>query len=105
MHLKFDLGQILATPGALSALEQYGIRPLQLLARHAMGDWGSVCSDDAKLNDEAVQSGGRVLSSYEISPQCIVWIITEAASETDDTSHDPQLPQRSCTTILLPSEY
>lgn len=94
---RFDLGQIVTTPGALAACKPE--RLLQCLARHARGDWGNVCGEDAATNDEAVDEGFRILSAYPIDPAkpCkgfgdnTLWIITEA--------------DRSVTTFLLPDEY
>jgi hypothetical protein len=34
----FDLGQLVATPGALAALEKSGQNPMDFLSRHVMGD-------------------------------------------------------------------
>lgn len=36
----FSLGQTVATPGALAALEQASVPPHALLWRHVTGDWG-----------------------------------------------------------------
>ena len=36
----FPFGQIVATPGALSALGAEGITPFALISRHLSGDWG-----------------------------------------------------------------
>jgi hypothetical protein len=91
---RFELGQIVATPGALRLLEETGVTPLDLLARHATGDWGEVCADDASANDVALIHGERVLSAYILVPgadPARIWIITES--------------DRSATTLLLPSEY
>lgn len=88
---KFSPGQVVATPGALAVLEKHHCSPMDLLARHLSGDWGSVPVEDAELNDQAVQSDGRVLSSYRIGLDTRIWVITEG--------------DRSATTILLPSEY
>ena len=90
------LGQLLATPGALTALTESGESPGQFVARHAAGDWGEVCAEDARLNDEAVKDGSRILSAYRTAKGERIWIITEAA---DDSGN------RSATTILLPDEY
>jgi len=38
----FPLGQVVATPGALEALEEAGVAVGTLLARHAVGDWGDL---------------------------------------------------------------
>ena len=87
----FPLGQNLATPGALEALAASGQSPVEFLRRHVVGDYGIVGSDDAKLNDEAVINGERLLSAYRTKKGEKIWIITEA--------------DRSVTTILLPEEY
>lgn len=92
----FLLGQVVATPGALAALDASGESPAIFLARHATGDWGEVCSDDKQLNDEAVKDGSRILSAYRTAKGERIWIITEAADETGS---------REATTILLPDEY
>jgi hypothetical protein len=42
---KFPLGQLVATPGALGALEEAGQLPGDFLSRHVAGDWGEVCPD------------------------------------------------------------
>ena len=36
----FDLGQLVATPEALAALEKSGQSPMDFLSRHVTGDWG-----------------------------------------------------------------
>ena len=96
--IKFRLGRVVATPGALAALEESNQTAIPFIIRHQTGDWGSeVCEDDKKLNDEAVAHEGdedqqqRVLSCYRTSKGERLWLITEW--------------DRSVTTILLPSEY
>ena len=42
----FPLGQIVATPGALEALESSLQTPAEFLTRHARGDWGDLSADD-----------------------------------------------------------
>lgn len=90
-HCKFCPGQILATPGALAALQEYACAPLTLLARHLCGDWGDLPEADARLNDTALETGGRLFSSYPLGGDTRIWLITEQ--------------DRSATTFLLPSEY
>jgi hypothetical protein len=92
----FSLGQVVATPGALEALEMAGNAPSNFLRRHIRGDWGDLSSEDKTLNDESIQSGARIFSSYQLNDGEKVWVITEAA---DDSGC------RLATTILLPSEY
>jgi hypothetical protein len=92
----FHPGQLLATPGALQALQESGQAPGDFLRRHLAGDWGEVCPEDWCLNDQALKDGGRVLSAYSTLRGVKLWVITEAA---DDQGH------RAATTLLLPQEY
>ena len=93
---KFHPGQIVATPGALEALQDAGQQPHEFLVRHLDGDWGDLDDEDRSLNDAAVIDGSRILSAYTTCKGERLWIITEAA---DDQG------RRLCTTLLLPSEY
>ncbi len=93
---KFPLGQIVATPAALEAIEAAGQTPDFFLAKHASGDWGEVSKGDKKLNDEALVDGSRLLSAYRTLKDERIWVITEAADEDGD---------RLATTILLPEQY
>lgn len=94
---RFELGQIVSTPGALAACSNVQLH--KCLARHLTGDWGCICADDREANEEALSGGERLLSAYPIDPAkpCegfgpnTLWIITEA--------------DRSATTFLLPDEY
>ena len=88
----FSLGQIVATPGALAALEKTGQTPLDFLSRHVRGDWGELDEHDRNENELSLKRGFRLLSSYRLSSgDTKVWVITEA--------------DRSVTTLLLPDEY
>jgi hypothetical protein len=88
---KFPLGQIVATPGALSALEDCGQLPEEFINRHAQGDWGELCPEDIEANEQALNHGARLLSRYTTSSKEALYVITEW--------------DRSVTTILLPEEY
>lgn len=90
-ELPLSLGMVVGTPGAARALAQANISPMPYLIRHSMGDWGTIDPEDAKLNEQAVLDGSRILSAYDLPTGVRIWIITEA--------------DRSVTTILLPSEY
>ena len=89
----FEPGRILLTPGAIEAMQKCRTKPSVLLIRHLTGDWGTLDSDDANANKRALNPKAplRILSSYPLTPDDTVWIITE---------HD-----RSVTTLLIPSEY
>ena len=87
----FDLGQLVATPGALATLEKSGQSPMDFLSRHVTGDWGELSEDDRKENQFSLDNGFRLLSSYKTNAGDRVWVITEST--------------RSHTTLLLPEEY
>jgi hypothetical protein len=87
----FDLGQLVATPGALAALEKSGQNAMAFLSRHVSGDWGDLPKEDREENQLSLAKGFRLLSSYSTSAGDRIWIITEA-----DRSHS---------TVLLPDEY
>ena len=63
----FGVGQLVATPGALAALEKTGQSPVEFLARHVTGDWGELPVEDRTENFLSVERGFRVLSSYRTS--------------------------------------
>jgi len=84
------LGRVVGTPAAIAVLNHANVHALDLLRRHARGDWGIVCAEDARSNDDAVKHGERVLSAYEVGSEK-VWIITER--------------DRLVTTILLPDDH
>ena len=97
--ISFSLGRIVATPGALTALEKVGQTPLDYLQRHAKGDWGEVLGEeDAQANAAALVHGTRLLSSYLLPDETKLWIITEAVI-------NPDTGERAATTLLLPEEY
>jgi hypothetical protein len=87
----FPLGQVVATLGAMDALEKAGQSPIEFLQRHERGDWGIVPEEDKRENDFSVTRGLRILSAYELKTGVKIWLITEA--------------DRSATTFLLPQEY
>jgi hypothetical protein len=91
MKARFQLGQLVATQRALSALEQAGQSPLDFIRRHISGDWGDLCEDDKRENEFSVDKDLRIFSAYHTTKGEKLWIITEA--------------DRSATTILLPGEY
>jgi hypothetical protein len=87
----FDFGQLVATPGALMALEKTGQNPMEFLSRHVTGDWGEIPEEDQRENQFSLENGFRLLSSYLTTAGDRVWVITEGT--------------RSHTTLLLPDEY
>ena len=90
-RMLFNLGQVVATPGALQALEDSEQTAIEFLNRHVSGDWGELDPEDRKENEFSLKEGFRVLSAYILKTGQKIWIITEA--------------DRSVTTLLLPEEY
>jgi hypothetical protein len=90
-----ELGQVVATPGALAALTRSDI--VRALGRHVRGDWGEVCAEDWAANEASLKCGARLFSVYTGAVRADgsagekFWVITEA--------------DRSATTVLLPDEY
>ena len=91
MKAKFQLGQVVATPGALAALQDAGQDASFFIDQHVVGNWGTVDQGDWKLNNEALLVGERLLSAYVTLKNVRIWIISEA--------------DRSSTCVLLPEEY
>jgi hypothetical protein len=89
MSALFDLGVVVATPGALAILAPE--EPMVLLSRHVTGDWGDLSPDERRENEYSLKHGLRLFSSYHLGTGAKVWIVSEA--------------DRSATTILLPEEY
>ena len=87
----FPLGMVVATPGALSALEESQESPAKFIGRHVSGDWGELDSADCAENERSLKCGDRLMSAYRTSDGTKLWIITEA--------------DRSSTCVLLPEEY
>jgi hypothetical protein len=87
----FPLGMVVATPGALAELARTAEPASKFLNRHSKGDWGTVCPEDWKTNDDALLHGARLVSAYKLNDGTVIWVITES--------------DRSVTRILLPQEY
>lgn len=87
---RFPLGQVVATPGALSELNQLGVNPLELVGPHLTLEPGCLGVDDQAANVQALLDGCRVFSAY-VYVAIKFYVITEA--------------DRSSTCLLLPSEY
>ena len=103
-HLRFALGHVYATPGALDVIQDAAARAgqepayllRQLLTRHLAGDWGDLDAEDRAANEHALTTGARILSAYVLPNGDRLWLLTEAA---DDEG------VRRTSTLLLPDEY
>ncbi len=88
---KFPLGNVVATPGAIEAMNESGQTADFFLDQHAAGNWGTIDAEDWQSNDQALVEGTRLLSAYSTLKGVKIWIITEA--------------DRSSSCILLPQDY
>jgi hypothetical protein len=88
MRAEFELGMIVATPGAL--LDFGPALIAELLSRHAVGDWGDLDAHDRRENERSVGEGFRIFSAYD-TPAGRACKITEA--------------DRSSTCVLRPTDY
>lgn len=88
VNAKFELGHIVISMSLTNEVSAFSF--IQGLLRHSQCDWGNVGEDDQKMNDHALENGGRIMSIYS-EGDTTFWIITEA--------------DRSATTALLPDDY
>ncbi len=89
--VRFPLGRLFITPGAIDALEETGESPQDFIARHARLEQGELSDEDHRENLFSVDKPLRIFSAFKTADGVKLWVITEA--------------DRSATTILLPSEY
>lgn len=88
-NLPLMLGRTVVTANAKNILSSSDIATA--LRRHQSGDWGELCEEDRKVNEDALKYGDRIMSVYKSKNGTKFWIITEA--------------DRSCTTVLMPEDY
>ena len=93
MTQNFDLGQVVVTQ-AVHGLMEINLQFAQEVGRavwmYKHKRWGATCEADARMNDEALEIGERIVAKYETC-EGNIFIITEW--------------DRSVTTILFPEEY
>jgi len=89
--VRFSLGRLFLTQGAIEALEEASQSPQEFISRHARLEQGELCAEDHRENLFSVDKSLRIFSAYKTANGVKIWVITEA--------------DRSATTILMPSEY
>jgi hypothetical protein len=88
---RFEMGQLVMTPGADETLRTAQQTPAEFLLRHKNGDWGELPEEDVRENEWSLANGARLLSAYRTRTYEKLWVITEW--------------DRSVTTVLLPDDY
>lgn len=81
---EISLGEVLITQRAQELLAIVGQSATELLDRHHSGDWGDVCTDDVRSNDQARESHGLLVSGYDFPPD--IWIVVLTAEGHQTTS-------------------
>ncbi len=76
--VRFPLGQIVATHGALEALEEAGQSPQEFISRHARLEQGELSADDHKENLFSVDKHLCRFSTYKTTRGVKIWCITES---------------------------
>lgn len=87
--LPLTLGQVVITANARNILTDLDIN--MALKRHQSGDWGELCDEDKRANEDALKNSDRILSVYRSSNGKKFWMITES--------------DRQYTTVLMPEDY
>ena len=85
----FQIGNTVITRNAATLLTEEDIS--NGITRHQSGDWGDVCTEDFEVNNNSINTGRKLLSSYHSVRGVKFWIITEADRQT--------------TKVLLPEDY
>lgn len=91
-----ELGKVVMTKGICKRCKDsptFSFLVQKALSMHAEGNWGDLSDEDWEVNQQALQDGDTILSSYwmDYENKEKIWIITEG--------------DRSVTTVLLPEEY
>lgn len=93
---KFELGQVVATPGCLDALRKAGQTVREIVSRHLLLEQDVLCNDDHRVNEVSLADGSRILSAFRLKTGVKVWVLTEAVGDNG---------RRASTCLLLPEEY
>ena len=64
---KFEIGEVVATPAALAALQAIGQTLPNLLARHQAGDWGDVADQVRSVNERGLVECFNLQSAYAVN--------------------------------------
>lgn len=81
-EIKVKLGKVIVTPWAEHAL-YHANQPLdEFLELHQQGNWGDVDRDTFQRNEEALRTGGPILSAYETCGGDVLMILTKDGTTT-----------------------
>lgn len=92
--MRFKFGQVVITKGVnakISESIEFSQFILESIAKYRNCNWGNLCKEDCKMNDQAIENGDDKIFARYNNEEGDIYIITEW--------------DRSVTTILFPSEY
>lgn len=70
----FALGHIHVTPAASAMMRRHDQDPKHLLARHALGDYGT--QDRCLLNRDGLKGYCEIVSIYRLATLDTIWVLT-----------------------------
>lgn len=91
---RIKLGQVYGTKRVMQLIPEEALA--MYLTRHLFCDWGDVCDEDQRANEQALETGDRLLSAYVVPDVGRIYIITDA--ENDEC-------ERVSSTVMFCDEY
>ena len=89
---RFNPGQVVATPGALAALEASGESLFDYLTRHLSGDWGDIDAHDRRENQLSLEQGFRLMSVAIRKSELVLLLLKGEINLIDKYSTSMQHP-------------
>jgi hypothetical protein len=83
MHSNFLLGKLCVTEAARMKLKR---TPFDLVARHAVNEYGEITPTERRANAHSMKCVGRILSRYSVNPtdrkEGFILVVTDQDWET-----------------------
>jgi hypothetical protein len=88
--MAFEVGEIVITPAASSALDANGQTLERLLARHRAGDWGDVSPQVREVNDRGLAERYNLQSAYVLADGRRIVVVTNCQRTATMIHLDPR---------------
>jgi hypothetical protein len=88
--MRFEVGEIVITPVASSALDANGETLEGLLARHRAGDWGDVSPQVREVNDRGLVERYNLQSAYLLADGRRIVVVTNCQRTATMIHLDPR---------------
>ncbi|MBB4635633.1 hypothetical protein [Longimicrobium terrae] len=73
----FPIGRITASTTTLERIERAGWDPMELILRHAAGDFGDAGEEHTEINEETIRGKvGTILSVHSLPDGAVIWVTT-----------------------------